>query len=159
MADKNLFDSVKERQAELANLLHAIVTMVIKDQIRRKGSWTVDAIGSGDFDDEVVQKYSLQLSAAHQAEEDEDITVELEFVGEIVHELVELGCMPEIRFVVPCTLGDYESLDARSDLAELCGFEVTDPKPFTWDDVSFKRLVALKELLSKKYMLALMSQQ
>lgn len=152
------YEKFEEQDEKLGVLLAAIVRAAIKEQIRKTGEWTVCNLGSGDFDDDVVKKFGLQLDSVGQKEEGDELDLQFKFVGDIEDEFVELGWFPFVTCHVSRINGDVETFDADDDLGEIYHFRTSKPYPWSLDANNFKQLEALYELLSKRYLLLLMSQ-
>lgn len=152
------YEKFEEQYEKLGVLFAAIIKVAIKEQIRKAGDWTVCNLGSGEFDEDVVGKYGLQLDSVKQKEEGDDLQLQFEFVGDIKDEFVELGWFPSITCHVSRRNGDVETFDADDDLSELHHFRASKPHPCAMNESYFKQLEALYELLSKRYLFAMMSQ-
>lgn len=158
MSENLSYEKFEEQGKKLGGLLAAIVKAAVKEQIRKTGEWTVCNLGSGDFDDDVVKKFGLQLYSVGQKEEGDELDLKFQFVGDIEDEFVELGWFPSITCRVSRINGDVETFGVNDDLEEIYHFKASNPYPWSMDANNFRQFEALYELLSKRYLFSLISQ-
>lgn len=142
---------IEEQKVALDDFVAAIVNKAVSKHVEKCGSWTVCNLGSGELDEEVGAAFSLKLSSVVQPKEDENFKLKFQFAGDIVDEMVELGCLPEIAFGVECLAGDYETLDKRTGLDGIYGCRLTDLGYTNRDGAYLQMLVGLNGLLAKYY--------
>lgn len=149
--DSGLQETIEEQKVALDDFVAAIVNKAVSKHVEKCGSWTVCNLGSGELDEEVGAAFSLKLSSVVQPKEDENFKLKFQFAGDIVDEMVELGCLPEIAFGVECLAGDYETLDKRTGLDGIYGCRLTDLGYTNRDGAYLQMLVGLNGLLAKYY--------
>lgn len=142
---------IEEQKTGIDDFVTAIVNKAVSKHIEKCGSWTVCNLGSGELDEDVGAEFSLKLSSVVQPEEDENFKLKFQFSGDIVDEMVDLGCLPEIAFGVECMSGDYETLDKRTGLDGIYGCRLTDLGYTNRDGAYLQLLVGLNDLLAKHY--------